>query len=312
MGFKALNQAGDAVYSFTMDNHQWKDLKSNHKQQYKMSCCEAVAIPKASKYGTQFFAHKASSCGAGESIQHQFIKYLALRALHDNGWNADTEVRFNNGDFIADVYAEKDGRKLAIEVQWSNIDADELDRRHQKYINAGIKCVWLCRSKVGGGTFKKPIFNMGMVNNESLVIGGVYDFKSNSKRTLSMCEFISSITNNKINKVSNSLNLLAKIEYKRYKCADCDGLTAVFQGYKKFIELNGVSHHFTAQDVTVMAPDQYQVDGLPCLKSDSFICGHCNSLKPKSNGYSTVISSNAFYFKFNDLNSYYNYWVNIS
>lgn len=172
MGFKALNQVGDAIYSFTMDDHQWKDFKSKHKQQYKMSCCDAVAIPKTSAKGTKFFSHHSQgNCNhKPESAEHMFCKYVLILALRDVGWSVETERRGQtpSGEvWIADVYAEKENAKVVFEVQWSGITLDEITRRNNKYIESGIRCVWLKRNK------NISMFDLLSESNRSLTIFGI-------------------------------------------------------------------------------------------------------------------------------------------
>jgi hypothetical protein len=46
-------------------------------------------------------------------------------------------------NWISDVYAVKDGRKIVFEVQVSTISPDELEERDRKYQNEGIESYWL-------------------------------------------------------------------------------------------------------------------------------------------------------------------------
>src|SRR5690606_4802438 len=95
--------------------------------------------------------HPSSSCdfSSGESREHQLCKYLILKYLHENGWTVIPEYRGQtpNGEiWIADIYAEKNKAKIAIEIQWSAQSIEETKRRQEKYIASGIRAVWFMRT----------------------------------------------------------------------------------------------------------------------------------------------------------------------
>ncbi len=152
MGFLSIIENKE-IYSFMLNDEQWNRLKDKYKNlSIHMPCCETRAIPKKSKLGTQYFAHHPSStCSVhtGESREHQFCKYLILKYLHENGWTVTPEYRGQtpSGEtWIADIYAEKDKAKIAIEIQWSPQSIEETKRRQEKYIASGIRTVWFMRT----------------------------------------------------------------------------------------------------------------------------------------------------------------------
>ena len=152
MGFLSIIENKE-IYSFILNDEQWDRLKNKHKTlNIHMPCCKTPAIPKKSKLGTQYFAHHPSStCSVhtGESREHQFCKYLILKYLHENGWTVTPEYRGQtpSGEtWIADIYAEKDKAKIAIEIQWSPQSIEETKRRQEKYIASGIRTVWFMRT----------------------------------------------------------------------------------------------------------------------------------------------------------------------
>ena len=152
MGFLSIIENKE-IYSFILNDEQWDRLKNKHKTlNIHMPCCKTPAIPKKSKLGTQYFAHHPSStCSVhtGESREHQFCKYLILKYLHENGWTVTPEYRGQtpSGEtWIADIYAEKNKAKIAIEIQWSPQSIEEPKRRQEKYIASGIRTVWFMRT----------------------------------------------------------------------------------------------------------------------------------------------------------------------
>ena len=136
------------IYSFEYSLKEWIALKEDENSVFQMTCCGSRAILKTSKLGTQFFAHKVKSktnnCNTGgETPEHIHIKYLVSKKLFECGWSVEVEKRgiSSLGDgWIADIYAEKDKFKIAIEVQWSRQSFAETRRRQQIYKDSGIRC----------------------------------------------------------------------------------------------------------------------------------------------------------------------------
>nr|WP_274708124.1 competence protein CoiA family protein [Arthrobacter sp. H16F315] len=109
--------------------------------------CGVPGIPRTSRRGLKHFAHKAGvECGLvecwSESPQHRMIKTLIAQAATDAGWQVSVECSAEGRAWTADVMAELDGRRMALEVQWSRQDAGEFRRRQERYAADGVECFW--------------------------------------------------------------------------------------------------------------------------------------------------------------------------
>lgn len=110
--------------------------------------CGNLAVPKTSSQGLQFFAHKAGTecalhVGADESLEHLQAKLIVAEAAASSGWVATIEYPGPNRERIADVFLERDGRRLAVEVQLSRQSGEDFRRRQLRYEAAGLECFWL-------------------------------------------------------------------------------------------------------------------------------------------------------------------------
>ena len=225
MGFKAINQEGGAIYSFNLNQIQWANLKSGHGKKLKMNCCDTVAIPKTSKYGVQFFAHHSNSCGESESVEHQFIKYICLVEMKNNGWHVDAEVTIKNGGdvFRSDVYAINGNEKLAIEVQWSPITSDELTRRNDKYVRAGIKCIWLCKNSPFLRDKNIAVFDIGKDRENEMLITpyGISTDAETKDLRIRMPDFINRVCGGGLKHTLQFESYFFKHTGKKVYCAKC-------------------------------------------------------------------------------------------
>lgn len=188
MGFLSIIENKE-IYSFMLNDEQWDRLKDKYKNlSMHMPCCQTRAIPKKSKLGTQYFAHyPARNCGvnSGESPEHQFCKYLIFKYLHKNGWAVTPEFRSQtpSGEiWIADIYAEKNNVKIAVEIQWSPQSIEETKRRQEKYRQSGIRAVWFMRTTsknkydvLDYQSYELPIFSIWLDKETHLLItSGVF------------------------------------------------------------------------------------------------------------------------------------------
>jgi hypothetical protein len=90
-----------------------------------------------------------------ESRQHLELKQLAAQAAEKDGWNARFEVSETNPSgkrWIADVLLEKDGRRVAIEAQWSAQSSFDFRKRQVPYREACVETIWLHRNRVLPGS----------------------------------------------------------------------------------------------------------------------------------------------------------------
>jgi competence protein CoiA len=144
---------GETVIGPDLSGTEWADLAAQHKHglAVTMACCGAPGHLRRSKQGLQHFYHATGTgCGyAEESPEHLGLKYLVYRTCRDAGWETHTEYPAPDRSWIADVLAEKDGRKIAFEIQISAISLDELAERDRKYRDAGIESYWLLDEYLG-------------------------------------------------------------------------------------------------------------------------------------------------------------------
>jgi hypothetical protein len=149
-----VTSAGESVYAFDLAEEGWRELAATaraNKGWLRMHCCGTAAVMKRSKLGLQFFAHapQAECQTAPETVHHLELKRLAVMAARRAGWQAEPEVRGGEGSnaWIADVLATKGRARVAIEIQWSPITAEELHARQARYRDAGIRGLWLLRQR---------------------------------------------------------------------------------------------------------------------------------------------------------------------
>lgn len=107
-----LNGSRTEAHQLSAD--EWAILKSVYKQRTLTMTCGQLGVPKTSKLGFQYFAHKPGAdctlhAGGPESAEH-----LALKAAVEGcGWTAALEYAGPQRGWIADVLAEKEGRRVA-------------------------------------------------------------------------------------------------------------------------------------------------------------------------------------------------------
>jgi competence protein CoiA len=144
---------GEPVIGPDLSAEEWADLKLRHTKglPVTMACCGAPGHLRSSKSGTQHFYHAVDAgCNyAEESLEHLVIKEQIYRACRAAGWETTVEFPALDRSGIADVYAARDGRKIAFEIQISTISPDELAERDTKYRNEGIESYWLLDNFLG-------------------------------------------------------------------------------------------------------------------------------------------------------------------
>ena len=161
---------GTTLLSFTMGEDEWAQLKASHSsRELVMPCCGIRAIPKVSKLGTRFFAHKpGANCGSeGESAQHLRAKWIIARAALAAGWSAETEVAGvspTGEQWIADVLCTRGNAKVAFEVQLSRQSQLVRDQRQARYAASGIRACWLSTYVGELGSRDTPDFHLNRDN----------------------------------------------------------------------------------------------------------------------------------------------------
>lgn len=253
MGFLSIIE-NEEIYSFTLNDEQWAGLKDKYKSlSMFMPCCKTPAIPKKNKFGTQFFAHhSSSSCGSssGESSEHQLCKYLILRKLHENGWTVVPEYRGQTptGEvWIADIYAEKNKAKIAIEIQWSYQSIEETNRRQAKYISSGIRAVWFMRTTLKNKwdvleyqSYELPVFSISLdKESHQLIASGAFrDWDSSNLVEIEFIHFFQHLINGGVqHSLKPNAEYFLQLGFNQERCWKCKQLT------NTIMEINYFIHH---------------------------------------------------------------------
>ena len=155
MPLRCIDPTNDdrGVHSFDLTDEEWKALEEQNRgeRQLRMPCCNAKVILRRSRLGTRHFAHKArpEDCLPREETEHHIrLKTLAVERARIAGWEADCEVAGETSDgerWIADALGRKDGRTVAVEIQWSSQTHEETRRRQRRYASSGVRCLWLMK-----------------------------------------------------------------------------------------------------------------------------------------------------------------------
>ncbi|MCK4654467.1 MAG: competence protein CoiA [Candidatus Cloacimonetes bacterium] len=108
--------------------------------------CNAEVILKKGKIRAHHFAHKPPvECiyGVGESQKHYIVKRQIYEALvnHPNCSKCELERRLNGVRPDISLYVGK--TPIAIEVQKSPIDIDDILRRTRRYTELGVYLLWI-------------------------------------------------------------------------------------------------------------------------------------------------------------------------
>lgn len=109
-------------------------------------CNTPVTLKKGNKK-IHHFAHKppvTCSYGQGETLAHQQAKISIFDALQNNGNVKNLELEKVTGfGSIADVYAEINGQKVAIEIQRSILSTNEIAERTKRYQQNNVAVLWI-------------------------------------------------------------------------------------------------------------------------------------------------------------------------
>lgn len=113
-----------------------------------MICCQGPGFLRKTKETQHFYhKHKDYDCQwKEESPDHERLKLQIYRICKSEHWEAQTEYRSENGVFIADVLARKDGKTIVFEVQLSKISPFDLEKRETEYRNQKIESYWILKN----------------------------------------------------------------------------------------------------------------------------------------------------------------------
>lgn len=116
---------------------------------YRCPNCHDEVILKQGRIVVPHFAHKPpTNCvwATGETREHMLSKKVIRDAFVSRGYKAECEVEVlsSAGDRRADVLIEnKNGHRVAIEVQHTPISYEHIEERTNGYLAAGIPVVWI-------------------------------------------------------------------------------------------------------------------------------------------------------------------------
>lgn len=143
-----------AANALHMSQAQWEELQRAYcVGDLLMPCCNAPAIPKVSANGYPFFAHLGGACSTSEESQwHLAAKILVRSVLEDLGCRASVEMPGSGdaGRWQADVWGERNGVRLAVEIQRSYQSLRDYRKRQERYREAGVKSLWDALIKASG------------------------------------------------------------------------------------------------------------------------------------------------------------------
>ena len=108
--------------------------------------CFGEVILKKGKIKEHHYAHKPPfNCiyGTGESQLHYRCKREIFEALSAHPRCSECEVEKRLEGVRPDVYAKIDSNEIAIEVQKTNIDLDDISKKSVIYSELGIYVLWL-------------------------------------------------------------------------------------------------------------------------------------------------------------------------
>lgn len=144
---------GEIVEAFDVTLQRWDEMKKEPAGSYLIRRSRLPAILKKNVRGTFWFAARPGESDPNwkpTSPEHEFTQVQLVKALRSAGFAARIEEPGYTpaGErWEADVFVECAGRKIAIEVQVSQQTFDEYERRSDKYLQSGVKVVWLINSR---------------------------------------------------------------------------------------------------------------------------------------------------------------------
>lgn len=154
MPLTALRAAtAEIVEAFDLTADQWQQMKAEPAGSYIIRRSGLPAILKKNVHGTRWFAARPGESDKDwkpTSPEHEFAQVRMVKALRAAGYTARVEEPGYSDEgerWEADVLIDVAGRKIAIEVQLSQQTFDEYLRRSHKYLQSGVKVVWLVSSR---------------------------------------------------------------------------------------------------------------------------------------------------------------------
>jgi hypothetical protein len=144
---------GEIVEAFNLTPERWQQMKAEPAGSYLVRRSGLPAVLKKNVRGTHWFAARPDENDAAwkpTSPEHEFAQVQMVKALRAAGFTARIEepgYTPSGERWEADVFVKHADRKIAIEVQMSPQGFEEYERRSEKYIQSGVKVVWLVNSR---------------------------------------------------------------------------------------------------------------------------------------------------------------------
>ena len=155
---------GAEMEAFALSSEEWRTLQRQPLGTFVMPGTSWPAILKTSIRGLQFFAHAPGYVGSNpepETEEHRAAKLSIVLALRSAGFTAKVEQpgKTPNGhEWQADVLCVIDGQPLAFEVQVSQQTLEEYRSRTQRYLDSGVRSIWLVRAPGHFKALSKALF----------------------------------------------------------------------------------------------------------------------------------------------------------
>lgn len=140
----------EEIISIDQTDEEWNELKKRLKSKgsvITLPCCEQEGFLRKSRNGLKHFVHLKSDKNCDwkpESPEHLKAKIKIIEACKMNGWKAIPE--FSETNWIADVLAIQNDKRIAFEVQWSKQTYETTKFRQERYKQSNVRGCWFFRT----------------------------------------------------------------------------------------------------------------------------------------------------------------------
>jgi len=138
------------VISSLLSDEEWDELKREVKSNGLEVIIAQTKRPgylRKSKLGLNHFVYQRGQKPDNwkpESPEHLWIKNEIILGCRDAGWKATPE--FMEDNWIADVLAEQDDKRIAFEVQWSSQTGERTLERQEEYLKSKVRGCWFFKT----------------------------------------------------------------------------------------------------------------------------------------------------------------------
>lgn len=140
----------EEIISIDHTDEEWNELKRKLKSKESvltLPCCEQEGFLRKSRNGLKHFVHLKSDKKCDwkpESPEHLKAKTEIIEACKVNEWKAIPE--FSETNWIADVLAIQNDKRIAFEVQWSKQTYETTKFRQELYKKSNVRGCWFFRT----------------------------------------------------------------------------------------------------------------------------------------------------------------------